>query len=81
MTTQPALKAPNRASTHVSTDPWSKNLHAPRSLRQAYGHSEDWRTRMDMTAGEKLVSWAAGIGYLLVVAYIYRAELCAMLGG
>lgn len=68
-------------TTHRTTDSWQKNLQAPRALREAFGSSEDWRTRMDMTAGEKLVCWAAGIGYLLVVAYTYRAELCAMLGG
>ena len=43
-------------TTHRTTDSWQKNLQAPRALREAFSSSEDWRTRMDMTAGEKLVS-------------------------
>lgn len=68
-------------TTHRTPDPWANNLRAPRSLRAPYADLPPSLTRDGFTAGERLVCWAAGIGYLLVVAYIYRAELCAMLGG
>jgi type II secretory pathway component PulM len=68
-------------STHYSTDPWRNNLSAPRSTREAFGDSLDASTEEDFSPGEKAVIIWGSILLLLVIAYIYSAELFAWIGG
>ena len=62
-------------STHRSTDPWRKNITAPRSRHEAFGESE-YLSPMDysdLTPGEKLMLLLGclGVGVFMIYAYYF----------
>lgn len=61
-------------STHKTPDPWGKNLHAPRSLREAYGDEPKFLKPMPserFTLGEHTVCIVCAIG-LAILLWVTR---------
>lgn len=58
-------------STHQSTDPWRKNLEAPRSAREAFGQS--LAQDHDYSRVEKIVILVCAVGLFLLL-YLTRGQ-------
>ena len=56
-------------STHRSTDPWRKNITAPRSRHEAFGESEYLSS--DLTPGEKLMLLLGCLGFGVFLIYVH----------